>query len=153
MVKYCFAGEPCKPPPVTCRLLEKLTLPDHALCSINIRGKNILHVQGWPSWLNKGYRSHIALFNSMFYTVDDTQLKSSQCRLCNLPIASNIWEHCLFACPNLHSIDESATWHAFVDLLRMGHQGLAIYTCFPLSCNHKDRMFDLVLGSTTYHTC
>jgi hypothetical protein len=63
VVKFSFAGEPCQPPVVTRSILDKLFAPDHALCYINLKRKSVLHLQAWPSWLCKGYKNHIMVFN------------------------------------------------------------------------------------------
>ena len=38
VISFCFAGEPCKPPPSTIRLLEALIAPNHALGSHTKKG-------------------------------------------------------------------------------------------------------------------
>jgi hypothetical protein len=37
-------------------------------------------------------------------------------------------------------------WIAFVDLLRLGFHGLALYTCFPLLCKFQERILALAMG-------
>ena len=44
LVKYSFAGEPRTPPKDTRTLLANLVTPDHAICFINVRGKNVLYI-------------------------------------------------------------------------------------------------------------
>ena len=40
------------------------------------------------------------------------------------------------------SVSDSAPWRAFVHLLSHGHQGLALYTCFPLFLSVLDTLLD-----------
>lgn len=44
MIKYSFAGEPFAPPTSARALLEELITPEHSLCTIKVRGKNITHI-------------------------------------------------------------------------------------------------------------
>ena len=37
-------------------------------------------------------------------------------------------------------------WLAFVSLISLGYQGLALYTCFPLFCKYHDQLRLLILG-------
>jgi hypothetical protein len=43
-VKYSFAGEPFVPPASARALLDELISPEHSLCRIKVRGKNITYV-------------------------------------------------------------------------------------------------------------
>lgn len=52
VAKFCFMGEPCLPPKRARSLLVDLVKPEHALVNILIRGKYVLHLHQWPSWLN-----------------------------------------------------------------------------------------------------
>ena len=73
VVKHSFAGEPCTPPAETKVYLEKLFSEDHALCYITVKGKRVIHVAAWPSWLCKGFKSHITAFNKLFYAEEEAQ--------------------------------------------------------------------------------
>ena len=42
VAKHCFAGEPCQPPAKARDILSLLIHPDHSLCHINIKNKQIL---------------------------------------------------------------------------------------------------------------
>ena len=121
VVKFCFAGEPCLPPKSARPLLEKLFCSEHALCHINIKGHNVLHLQAWPSWLCKGFKSQITKFLNIFYADEESQQTYSFCNLCKSPINTSLWAHSLCECKMLHIIDKDPTWMAFVELLRLGY--------------------------------
>lgn len=38
-------------------------------------------------------------------------------------------------------------WTAFVDLIYIGHAGLALYTCFPLFCTFHTRIVEMTTGN------
>ena len=98
IVQMCFAGEPCKVPLPIAKLLLELLSPAHSLCMIQSKGKNHIYLQPWPSWLNKGYKRHISLFQDMFYSNDAATRKQSCCNLCTKPISKSIWYHALYEC-------------------------------------------------------
>ena len=98
VVIYCLAGEPCRPPAKARDILSQLIHPEHSLCHINVKGKPVLYLQAWPSWLNKGYKRHITVFHDVFYAKEAIQLPCSTCKTCNQPITSTIWHHALYEC-------------------------------------------------------
>jgi hypothetical protein len=106
-LRYSFSGEPFKPPESARALLEELFCPEHSLCKINIRGNKILHVQNWPSWLNKGHRKHIDILLELFYGDEAAQLKCHHCNLCNNAIDRTVWYHVFHECTELQKIDSS----------------------------------------------
>jgi hypothetical protein len=144
VIKYSFSGEPHTPPAHTRQFLEKLISPDHAICFIKKRGKNVLFVQAWPSWLNKGFRGHVSIFEKLFYSDDAPTSTCSRCSLCKKTFESSIMVHALLECKKLNMIDENGQWQAFTSLLKLGKQGLALYTCFPLLCQKYDRIIEQI---------
>jgi hypothetical protein len=52
----------------------------------------------------------------------------------------------LIECPELHCVSKEPMWTTFVDLIYVGHAGLALYTCFPLLCEHYARILELTTG-------
>ena len=106
-MKYCFAGEACPVPPNARDLLAKLQPPDHALCNIAKKAKNILHVATWPSWLNKGVRGHVHIFDKLFYALEEAPRRCARCALCKKKLRASVWEHAFFECLNLADIDDS----------------------------------------------
>jgi hypothetical protein len=105
MLQYCFAGEACPVPPNARDLLAKLQAPNHALCNIAKKGKNILHVATWPSWLNKGYKRHVDIFQQVFYAEGEAPMKGQRCKLCKVPIKSSLWNHVFYECKSLIRLD------------------------------------------------
>jgi hypothetical protein len=55
----------------------------------------------------------------LFYSKVGEQPKCTRCNLCKQPVQCTLWHHVFHECQNLHEIDESAQWIAFVKLLRM----------------------------------
>ena len=67
VVLYCFAGEISQAPVEASKYLEMLIHPDHSICTTIVKGKTIVNISQWPSWLNKGHKRHIEVFNELFY--------------------------------------------------------------------------------------
>ena len=76
----CFAGEIAKAPVETRKLLEILIHPDHSICATVVKGKTIVSISQWPSWLNKGHTRHVEIFNELFYARE--YVECSECKLC-----------------------------------------------------------------------
>ena len=83
-VQFCFAGESCPAPRQTQKLLAKLVHPDHSLCETIVKGKTIVSISEWPSWLNTGYKRHIEIVNEMFYAKSYVEMPCKYCKLCKL---------------------------------------------------------------------
>jgi hypothetical protein len=147
VVKYCFAGEPTRPPAKARDILSDLIHPDHSLCNIMVKGKLLLYLKAWPSWLNRGYKRHITTFHKVFYANEAVQLPCSDCNICKRPITTTIWHHVFYECTKLQLIDNSAIWTAFCNLIEANFQGLAIYTCFPLFTKNFDKIQEMVKGN------
>ena len=75
-----FAGEISHAPVETRKLLEILIHPDHSICTTIVKGKTIVNVSQWPSWLNKGHKRHVETFNELFYARE--YVECSECKLC-----------------------------------------------------------------------
>ena len=127
-------------------ILEKLISPAHALCYLMVKKQSVIHIQAWPSWLCSGYKSHIAVFNQLFYADQANLPNCHRCNLCHKPVRTSIWAHALVECTQLHQVDSDPMWLAFVSLINLGYQGLALYTCFPLFCKYHDQLRLLILG-------
>ena len=56
-----------------------------------IKGKAVIHIEPQPSWLNNGYKKHLAIFNELFYKEAGDRLKCDVCNLCELPIKQSLW--------------------------------------------------------------
>ena len=72
-----------------------------------------------------------------------------RCNICHKPVRSTVWAHVLLDCQKLHLVDNDPLWTAFTDLLRLGFQGLALYTCFPLLCKYHERILALAMGQAS----
>ena len=127
-------------------ILETLISPAHALCYLTVKKQSVIHIQAWPSWLCSGYKSHIAVFNQLFYADQANLPNCHRCNLCHKPVRTSIWAHALVECTQLHQVDSDPMWLAFVSLISLGYQGLALYTCFPLFCKYHDQLRLLILG-------
>ena len=127
-------------------ILETLISPAHALCYLTVKKQSVIHIQAWPSWLCSGYKSHIAVFNQLFYADQANLPNCHRCNLCHKPVRTSIWAHALVECTQLHKVDSDPMWLAFVSLISLGYQGLALYTCFPLFCKYHDQLRLLILG-------
>jgi hypothetical protein len=88
----------------------------------------------WPSWLNKGHKRHIAIFNEMFYSDRYIEKPCTKCKLCGMESEKSFWYHMLYDCKKLRTVDTDPMWHAFCSLLDKDQRGLALFTCFPLLC-------------------
>ena len=111
-------------------ILETLISPAHALCYLTVKKQSVIHIQAWPSWLCSGYKSHIAVFNQLFYADQANLPNCHRCNLCHKPVRTSIWAHALVECTQLHQVDSDPMWLAFVSLISLVYQGLALYT-FP----------------------
>jgi hypothetical protein len=99
-----------------------------------VKGKTIVEILEWPSWLNKGHKRHIAIFNEMFYSDCYIEKPCTKCMLCGMEFEKSFWYHMLYDCKKLRTVDTDPMWHAFCSLLDKGQRGLAMFTCFPLLC-------------------
>ncbi len=72
--------------------------PDHSLCETIVKGKTIVSISEWPSWLNKGYKRHIEIVNEMFYAESYVEMPCRSCKLCKLEFGKSFWYHVLYEC-------------------------------------------------------
>ncbi len=56
-----------------------------------MKGKAVIHIEPQPSWLNNGYKKHLAIFNEIFYKEAGDRLNGDVCNLCELPIKQSLW--------------------------------------------------------------
>ena len=98
IVKCCFAGEACHAPVLARHFLAKLIHPDHSVCGTIVKGKTIVSITLWPSWLNKGHKRHIRIFNELFYSKQYVEMPPHACNLCNSNFGSSFWHHILYEC-------------------------------------------------------
>ena len=140
-LKYCFKSAPTPAPRHTADLLEPLRHHNHAITTVTKRGLPIHMAAKTPSWLTSGRQRHISFFHDFFYGEKGaTPVGCTACPLCHAHLREQtLWQHLLYPCPDLlTAVPSSPKWTAFVELLRRGHQGLAIYTSLPLFHSHYD---------------
>ena len=135
MLFYCFRAGLVSPPPHTTDLLCKLHREDHSIVWDTDDEQNaVIKIHPWPSWLRRGTLRTITSFFDFFYQqpapADDCT--SRECRLCHDLIKGHWWAHILSPCSALSEVIDDTEWQAFCQLLQLGHQGLALYACFPL---------------------
>ena len=138
-LRYCFKGCEQQAPTDIMDLLADLMHKDHAITRVIKAGSTVYKIATVPSWLTSGRLRHLSFLRELFYgTQSEPAHRLASCHLCQASLGtSSLWHHLLRPCPKLRvSADGSAQWHAFVDLLHRGHQGLAIYTCLPLLHRH-----------------
>lgn len=107
VASYCFAGEPCLPPPKARTILAELVQPDHALVNIMHRGKVRTLLHHWPSWLNRGYFQHLKILKDIFYPVDAPAKQNLVCKLCQTNVNVSSWRHIFYDCTELHKVHDS----------------------------------------------
>ena len=143
IAQYSFASGPIAAPQHLFDILQQLVHPHHALVIIPAPdGKPRMYVHQWPSWLQQGSSRVVSMFFDMVYPPPPQRdvygaqhacaQRGGQCALCGGQVQATWWHHILYECTGLLQAQDSPQWRAFVSLLQMGHQGLAIYTCFPL---------------------
>ena len=98
IVQFCFAGEIGHAPVETRILLENLFHPDHSICTTIVKGKTIVSISQWPSWLNKGHKRHVETFNKVFYANSYVKMPCEECKLCNKNFGKSFWHHMLYEC-------------------------------------------------------
>ena len=98
VVQFCFAGEECRAPLAARKWLAQLIHPDHSICGSIVKGKTIVNISEWPSWLNKGHKKHIAVFNELFYSNQQIELPVEDCQICQQKFRKSFWFHILFEC-------------------------------------------------------
>ena len=109
-------------------------------------------VHHWPSWLQQGSVATVTRFAELFgvapvhcaarpAVITHAQPRG-QCSFCGQQVTGGWWHHVLCECTGMLSVSDSAPWRAFVHLLRQGHQGLALYICFPLFLSVLDTLLD-----------
>ena len=105
-----------------------------------VKGKTIVYISEWPSWLNKGHKRHIDIFNELFYSKCYVQLSCTNCKLCKQEFGNSFWYHMLYVCTEIPKVDPNPMWQAFCKLLRINQRGIAMYTCFPLLCHNYQKI-------------
>ena len=105
VVQFCFKGEMFTAPALAKHQLAKLIHPDHSISGTIVKGKTIVSVSEWPSWLNQGHKKHVAVFNDLFYSYSYVKLPSTNCQLCNQKFQKSFWYHILYDCVSLHIVE------------------------------------------------
>ena len=135
MLVYCFRAGLKSPPPGLTQLLCTLRREDHSIVwTRDADNSDVLCIHPWPSWLRRGTLCTVSSFFDFFYqqSPPPDDCTSRACRLCHQDISGHWWAHILSPCPALHAVLDDPEWLAFCQLLKLGHQGLAMYACFPL---------------------
>ena len=153
--QFSFAAGPIDTPSHLFDTLVALVHPRHALVVVPQReGPDKVQAHPWPSWLQQGSSRVVRQCIELFFPAPadgDTYGESSappprtgSCSLCSHQVSVSWQHHIFYECTELLQCDSGAQWRAFVHLLRSGHQGLALYTCFPLLASVLPRLAGLL---------
>ena len=133
--------------------------PHHALeMGEEEAGKPTIRLHQWPSWLQQGAATTIRRFWELFspdtgHSSDHPPVivhtpTQGSCAFCGGGVSEGWWHHVFYSCTSLSSVCDSAQWRAFTALVSQGHQGLAMYACFPLFVSVLDRLVQGFIPTT-----